>query len=37
MGGDVNFVDEFTNQESVLHMGRDATSTKRKITGQAVV
>ena len=37
MGRDVNFVDEFTNQESVLHMGRNATSVKRRITGEAVV
>ena len=37
MGRNVNFVDEFTNQESILHMGRNATSAKRRITGQAVV
>ena len=37
MGRNVNSVDEFTNQESVLHMGRNATGTKRRITGQAVV
>ena len=37
MGRDVKFVDEFTNQQSVLHMGRNATSAKRRITDQAVV
>ena len=36
MGKNVNFVGEFTNQESVLHMGRNATSAKRRITEQAV-
>ena len=35
-GKNVNCVDEFTNNKSVLHMGRNATSTKRRITGQAV-
>ena len=37
MGRDVNFVDEFTHQESALHMGRNATNAKRRITGEAVV
>ena len=36
MRRDVNFVDEFANQESVLHMGRNATSAERRITGKAV-
>ena len=36
MGRDVNFVDEFANQESLLHMGRNATSAERRITGKAV-
>ena len=37
MGRNVNFVDELTNQESVLHMDRNAARAKRRITGQAVV
>ena len=37
MGKNVNFVDEFTNQESVLHMDRNATDAIRRIPGQAVV
>ena len=37
VGRNANSVDEFTNQKSVLHMGRNATGTKRRITGQAVV
>ena len=36
-GTNVNFVDESTNQKSVLHMDRNATNAKRRITGQAVV
>ena len=34
MGRNVNFVDKFTNQESVLHMGRNAISAKRTIIGK---
>ena len=37
MARDVNFMEKFTNQESVLDMGRNATSAKRRVTGQAVV
>ena len=37
VGRNANSVDEFTNQKSVLHMGWNATGTKRRITGQAVV
>ena len=37
IGRNVNFVNEFTNQESALHMGRNATRAKRGITGQSVV
>ena len=37
MGRNINFVDQFTHQESVLHMDRNATSAKRRNTGEAVV
>ena len=34
MGRDVNFVDEFTNQESVLHMGSNAKVQKEESLGK---
>ena len=34
MGRDVNFVDEFTNQESVLHMGSSAKVQKEESLGK---
>ena len=37
MGRNVNFVDKSTNQESVVHIDRNATSAKRRITGQPAV
>ena len=37
MGRNVNFVDKSRNQDSVLHKDRNATSAKRRITGQAVI
>ena len=37
IGKDVNFADKLTSQESVLHMDRNATSAKTRITGQVVV
>ena len=37
MEGNANFVDEFTNQESALHMSENATGAKGRITGQIVV
>ena len=37
MGRNVNFVDKSTNQESVVHIDRNATNAKRRITGQPVV
>ena len=37
MERNVSFVEEIKNQEMVMHMGSNATSAKRRITGQAVV
>ena len=34
MGRDINFVDEFTNQESVLHMGSNAKVQKEESLGK---
>ena len=34
MGRHVNFLDKFANQESVLHMGRNATSPKEESLGK---